>query len=76
MADKRLTNRQIVRLAASISENDMKTIAEGYMDFHKEAIVNIGVENKQSAEVFNRAVLRKWAYKNDVPDQVKVTYQK
>ena len=76
MADERLTNSQIVRLAMSISANDMKTIAEGYMDLHKEAIVNIGVENKDSAEAFNHAVLRKWAYKNDVPDQVKVTYQK
>ena len=76
MADERLTNSQIARLAASISANGMEAIAEGYMDFHEEAIVNIRVENKGSAEAFNRAVLRKWAYKNAVPDQVKVTYQK
>ena len=68
---KQLTNRQIVRLAASISIDKMESIAEGYMDIDPETVQNIWRENQGKAEAFNRAIIRYWANKNPV-DQVKV----
>ena len=65
-----LTRKQIVRLAASISADNMQSIAEGYMDISPETIKNIR-RDASNAEAFNRDVIRHWANKN--PDnQVQV----
>ena len=70
--DGLLTNREVVRLAASISANDMAAIAEGYMSISPETIKNIKFENKDDAQAFNRGIIRQWAYMN--PDkQIQVT---
>ena len=67
----RLTPRQIVRLAAAISADNMSAIAEGYMDISDETIKNKKFENKDDAEAFNREILKYWTYGN--PDnQVQV----
>ena len=68
---ERLTPRQIVRLAAAISADNMAAIAEGYMDISDETIKNKKFENKDNAEAFNRDIIKQWAYRN--PDnQVQV----
>ena len=59
-----LTNNQIVRLAATISANNMAAIAEGYMDISSETIKNKKYENKDDAEAFNREIIRYWMNKN------------
>ena len=67
---EQLTNRQIVRLAAAISTDNMTSIAEGYMDIDNETVKNIR-RNEGDSEAFNRAILRYWANKH--PDnQVQV----
>ena len=68
-----LTRRQIVRLAAAISADNMAAIAEGYMDISDETIKNKKYENKDSAEAFNREMLKYWSYKNSGDDQVYVS---
>ena len=68
-----LTRRQIVRLAATISAGNMAAIAEGYMGISDETIKNKKYENKDSAEAFNREMLKYWSYKNSGDDQVYVS---
>ena len=70
---QQLTNRQIVRLAAAISANDMAAIAEGYMDIDEATIKNKKYENKDDAQAFNREIIKVWIYKNS-GDYVKVCY--
>ena len=53
-----MTNRQIVRLAAAISANNMAAIAEGYMDISDETIKNKKYENKDDAKAFNREIIK------------------
>ena len=66
-----LTRKQIVRLAAAISADNMASIAEGYMDIDDATIKNKKFENKDNAEAFNRDIIKHWMYKN--PDnQVQV----
>ena len=65
-----LTNRQIVRLAAAISADNMTSIAEGYMDINNETVKNIR-RNEADSEAFNRAILWYWMNKNP-NNQVKV----
>ena len=66
-----LTRKQIVRLAAGISADNMASIGEGYMDIDDATIKNKKFENKDSAEAFNRDIFKHWMYKN--PDnQVQV----
>ena len=60
---EKLTNRQIVRLAAAISIDNMTSIAEGYMDIDNETIKNIRC-NEGDSEAFNRAILWYWANKH------------
>ena len=55
-----LSGRQIVRLAAVISADDMSFIAEGYMGIDYETIQNIKRRNRGKAEAFNRDVIKKW----------------
>ena len=69
---KQLTQKQIVRLGASISADSMAAIAEGYMDISDETIKNIKSENKK-AEAFNREIIKIWRNKNP-DDQLKVSY--
>ena len=68
-----LTKRQIVRLAASISSDNMESIAEGYMDISPETVKNIR-RDASNSEAFNRDIIRFWANKN--PDgQVEVSFK-
>ena len=60
---QQLANRQIVRLAAAISIDNMTSIAEGYMDIDNETVKNIR-RNEGDSEAFNRAILRYWASKH------------
>ena len=72
---QQLSPRQIVRLAAAISANNMAAIAEGYMDIDEATIKNKKYENKDDAEAFNREIIKIWLCKN--PDnQVKVSFNK
>ena len=66
-----LTRKQIVRLAPSISADNMESIAEGYMDIDPETIKNIR-RDASNSEAFNRDVIRYWSYKNP-ENQVKVS---
>ena len=59
-----LTNRQIVRLAAAISANNMVAIAEGYLDIDDATIKNKKYENKDDAQAFNREIIKEWRNKN------------
>ena len=56
-----LTRKQIVRLAAAISADNMVAIAEGYMDIDDATIKNLQYENKDNAQAFNREIIRHWA---------------
>ena len=56
----RVTQRQIVRLGAAISADNMESIAEGYMDIDPETVKNLRDENRGKAEAFNRAIIRYW----------------
>ena len=71
----RLINRQIVRLAAAISANNMAVIAEGYMNFDDETIKNKKFENRGQAEAFNTALIQHWRNRNAEPNQVQVRYK-
>ena len=64
---EQLTKRQVVRLAAAISSNDME-----YMDIDIETIKNLRDENQRSAQAFNREIKRSWACQNPQP-QVQVS---
>ena len=67
-----VTRKQIVRLAAAISADNMEAIAEGYMDISPETVKNIWRGNERKAEAFNREVLRHWTNKNSGPSQIRV----
>ena len=71
-AEKELTNRQIVRLADTISSNSMKKIAHGYFQFGMEEIISIKDKNQGNGEAFVRDVLREWEEKSSTKDKVKV----
>ena len=58
-----LTRRQIVRLGATISADNMESIAEGYMDIDDVTIKNIR-RDASNSEAFNRDVIRHWANKH------------
>ena len=66
-----LTQKQIVRLAAAISVDNMASIAEGYMDISDETIKNTWRENQGKAQAFNRDIIKYWANKNP-EDQIQV----
>ena len=67
-----LTNRQIVRLAASISVDNMAAIAEGYMNVSGETIKNFQYENRGQAQAFNREIIKFWVITNPAPNQAEV----
>ena len=60
---EKLTNKQIVRLAAAIPADNMTSVAEGYLDINPETVRNIR-RNEGDSEAFNRAILRYWANKH------------
>ena len=70
--DRQLTNRHYVRLGRAISSPNMESIALGYLNFDDETIKNLHFEHRGNAEAFNRDILKRWAYQNPGPDQVKV----
>ena len=67
-----VTRKQIVRLAAAISADNMAAIAEGYMDIDDATIKNLQYENKAQAQAFNREILRYWTNKNSGQTQIQV----
>ena len=69
-----ITRSQIVRLASTISADNMASIAEGYMDIDDATIKNLQYENKDNAEAFNREIIRRWTYRNS-ENQIKVDIQ-
>ena len=69
----RLTNNQIVRLAAAMSSRDMESIALGYLDIEDETIKNAKYENKDNAEAFNRDIIRRWTHQNPGHMQTQVS---
>ena len=62
-ASERLTPRQIVRLARTISADNMAAIAEGYMDID-EVTIKHTERDTTNAEAFNREIIKLWANKN------------
>ena len=69
---RQLTNRHYVRLGRAIASPDTESIALGYLNFDDEIIKNLHFEHRVNAEAFNRDILKRWAYQNPGPDQVKV----
>ena len=67
--DFTLNGEDVVKLAAAIAANDMKMIAEGYMDIASETIKNIQYETGWDAEALNREIIRLWANKNWGPNK-------
>ena len=66
-----VTRKQIVRLAAAISADNMESIAEGYMDISHETVKNIR-RDASNSEAFIRDIIRHWAYRNP-ENQVEVS---
>ena len=67
-----LSSPQRVRLAAIITKNGMRSIAEGYFELKEQTVKNLESENKDDVEAFNREVIKKWEYMNRCDNQVKV----
>ena len=67
-----ITNLQYVELGRAISRPNMESIALGYLNIDQETIDSMKVKHREDIEAFNRDVLRTWAYKSAVRDQVKV----
>ena len=59
----RLIPRQIVRLAHTISADNMAAIAEGYMGID-EVTIKHTERDTTNAEAFNRQIIKLWANKN------------
>ena len=68
---KLLTNRQIMMVAASISADNMESIALRYFDFSKELIDSVKKDNGGDSEEISRSLIRKWANMNS-ENQVQV----
>ena len=60
----RLTNRQIMQLAAALSPSAMKSLAQEYLGLSTEVIETEVEANKDDKEGFNRGIIMKWANKN------------
>ena len=67
-----LSNKQIVRLAASISQPVMEAIALGYLNLIEDIIEGLRKDNWMDPNKFNREILRRWANMNSGPAQVMV----
>ena len=70
-SSKRLTGRHVVLLGQSIiSDEDLGTLAQKYLNISHEKVKNIQYESTYSEA--RRSVIRHWARKNPGPDQVTV----
>ena len=70
--DGKLNRRQYTQLAEAISGPSMETIAQGYLDIDPELIVSIKQQHLNRATQSNMDILRRWANRNDGPQQCKV----
>ena len=70
-----LTDRDIARLAASISANRMESMARAYLGLKDETVKNIK-RDSDSSEAFNRDVLKNWANRNSGLNQKQVFVEK
>ena len=57
-----LTNKQMVRLAAAISTDNLAVIAEGYMDISDEMIKTLRFKDNHMA--FTKEIITHWANQN------------
>ena len=69
-----LTLLQIVYMAATISTDDMETIAEGYLDFSHQMVSDLHSSVTSSEIEFNRRILRLWI--EETPNCQKQVYKK
>ena len=70
-SSKRLTGRHIVLLGQHIiSDEDLGTLAQKYLNLSHEKVKNIQYESSYSEA--RRSVIRHWARKNPGPDQITV----
>ena len=60
--DPPLTNRQIQRLGAAISRDDMEMISVGYLNIDNNIVKNM--KREENGEAFNREVIYHWRNKN------------
>ena len=67
-----LSSRHITRLAANISLQNMKGLAQGYLDIDKNTRIKLLEENKGDPQAFNRDILEIWAENNPGRHQVDV----
>ena len=70
--DGKISNRQYMKLADAISGPNMESIAQGYLDIDPDVIASIKHENLNKVNQSNVELLRRWAKKNDGPQQRKV----
>ena len=69
--DTRLSNKQIQRLGAAISQPNMESIAGGYFDIDYEIINSTVASRGQNGQGINRDMIVSWANKNPA-NQVEV----
>ena len=69
---RQLTNLQMVLLGRAISSHNMESIALGYLKFDEETLKSLRYEHRENPEAFDRDILKRWAYRNPGPDQVRV----
>ena len=67
----RMTQKQIVLLAAAVSSDNMEAIAEGYMNISPETVKNLR-RDASNSEAFNRDVPHHLANKITDPSQARV----
>ena len=67
-----ITNRQYVELGRAISRPNMESIALAYLNIEQETIDSLKVKHREDIEAFNRDILRMWANRYVVLNQVKV----
>ena len=68
---KPLSNKQIQRLGAAISQTNMESIALGYLDIDYEIVMSAIASRGQNGQGFNRDMIVRWANKNPA-NQVEV----
>ena len=68
---KSLSNKQIQRLGAAISQPDMETIALGYFNIDYEILMSARAFRGGDYQAFNRDMIVRWANKNPT-NQVQV----
>ena len=69
--DNRLSNKQIQRLGAAISQPNMESIALGFFDIDYEIIMSARAFRGGDTQAFNRDMIVRWANRNPA-NQVEV----